>query len=819
MPRARLLDRLNRPAALTAIVGLPGIGKTALVAEWAGRRAAAGATVTWLDVADVRAALAAAAGVPGGVPAAAGDVPGDDLLGGLVAAGRGPRADGVAPAAETVLVVDRADDLGEPDAVAAALARAPHVRLVVCGRRPLPLVAAAHRAGLGVVRLTGPELLATPEEFAAAWGERGLAAVHDHTRGWLLPARLMIDAPTAEDGRRAAADYVRAVALAGLDDTVRTAALRLALAAPITPVHLRVAGADDDLVGELRAAGLLASPDDGGSWSMPPVLRDALRAELAAVAPDQPAIWHRRYARALLDAGAPGPAVRHARAAADWSLLAQAWNAAGLALLTENSGDLTAAFAGLPASALRDAPDLRLPAAVAHILRSHPPGVRTLQALVSAFRAGGAQLLRAEEATPGRPSDRQLQLLSMAIVADRMEGRYERAAAGAARLDRELTGRDGDVWPMHRAWALHQSAQALLLTGSGPRAVAAATQAYAAAHDGAAHLVTAHIAADLALLHAAAGATVDARYWLDVHERQAAPAGWLEYLVRLPAHLAAAFVAADRLDGDTARAQLERAEDDTGQAELWPFIVAAQTQYALSFGDPLLALDAAERYAARNPAPPGGLAERIVDRCRAELLLALGELNRAGTLLREAGPDAWWARVPLARFHLIAGDPAHAAHAAAAAAWEPDTTLRDRIDLLLIEAAAAEALGAAGTADRSFGRAAALAARTGALRPYTLLPTEIRDVLAKRSGIVLDPAVLAARPAYPARAELVTLSEREQAVLRALTRYEDAEAISYALVMAPSLVEEQLRSLYARLGATGRDSALLRARRLGLLTG
>ncbi|SDU55531.1 LuxR family transcriptional regulator, maltose regulon positive regulatory protein [Jiangella alkaliphila] len=832
MPRTRLLDRLDRPAALTAIVGLPGTGKTALVDEWARRRAAAGATVTWLD---------------------------DDLLGGLVAAA------GARPgmAGEAVLVVDRGNDLGndlvdglvEPDAVAAALARVPQVRLVVCARRPLPLVAAAYRAGLAVTQLTGPELLATPDELAAAWGGRGLAAVHDHTRGWLLPARLMIDAPTAEDGRRAAAEYVRAVALDGLSDVLRAAALRLALADPITSVHLRAAGVSDDLADELRAvagdgcqsaavelrptqpggAGLRAAAapaatdpraaaaeprgaaaDDGG-WSMPPVLRDALRAELVATEPEQPAAWHRRYARALLDAGAAGPAVRHARAAEDWPLLAQAWNAAGLSLLTERDDDLAAGFAGLPASVLRGRPDLRLPAAAARILTSYPPGVRTLQALVSAFRADGEQVLRAEEATPGRPSDRQLQLLSIAIVADRMDGRYERAVAGAARLDRELTGRDGDVWPMHRAWALHQSAQALLLSGNGPRAVGAGTQAYAAAHDRAAHPVTAHIAADLALLHAATGATVDARYWLDVYERHAAPARWLEYLVRLPAHLAAAFVAADRLDGETAGAHLERAEDDTGQAELWPFIVAARTQYALSFGDPLLALADADRYAARNPQQPGGLAARIVDRCRAELLLALGELNRVDTLLRAAGPEAAWTRVPLARFHLLRGEPAQAEHVAESAAWEPDTTPRDRIDLLLIKAAAAEALDAGETADRSFARAAALADRAGVLRPYTLLPAEVRDVLARRSGVALDPAVLAARPAYPARAELVTLTERQQAVLQALTRHEDAESISYALVMAPSLVEEQLRSLYAALGASGRDAALLRARRLGLL--
>ncbi|WP_053203287.1 response regulator transcription factor [Jiangella muralis] len=818
VPRDRLLERLDRPAALRAIVGLPGTGKTALVAEWVSVRAAAGTAVTWIDD-------------PVGLPGA------------------------IAAAGETVLVVDRGDDLPEPDAVAAALARAPHVRLVVCGRRPLSLVTAAHRAGLEVTQLTGAQLLATPDEFAAAWGERGTAAVHEHTRGWLLPARLMIDAPTAEDGRRAASDYVRAVVLDGLPSAVRGAASRLALADPITPVHLRAVGVGDDLAGELRAlaagcrwagvglrptrpGGVDAGPratsegGDGGrearvsgegsggaAWSLPPVLRGALVAELAAAEPEQPAAWHRRYARALLDAGAPGPAARHARSAGDWPLLARVWNAAGLTLLTERSDDLVAAFGGLPARVPHEVADLRLPAAAARILTSHPPGVRTLQALASAFRADGEQLLRAEEMTPGRPSDRQLHLLSIGIVADRLDGRYERAAAGAARLERELTGRDGDVWPMHRAWALHQSAQALLLGGNGPRAVAAGTQAYAAAHDVAAHPVTAHIAADLALLHAATGATVDARYWLDVHERHAAPARWLEYLVRLPAQLAAAFVAADRLDGAAARAHLERAEDDTGQAELWPFAVAARTQYALSFGDPLLALADAERSAAVNPVPSDGLAARIVDRCRAELLLALGELNRVDTLLRAAGPDAAWTAVPLARFHLLRGEPARAGHTAGAAAWAPETTPRDRIELLLIEAAAAEALGSPGTADHSFGRAAALAARTGALRSFTLLPDALRDVLAKRAGIALDPAVLATRPAYPARAELVTLTERQQAVLRALTRHEDAAAISYALVMAPSVVEEELRSLYAALGVTGRDAALLRARRFGLLPG
>ena len=347
-----------------------------------------------------------------------------------------------------------------------------------------------------------------------------------------------------------------------------------------------------------------------------------------------------------------------------------------------------------------------------------------------------------------------------------------------------------------------------------------ATRAFTAAHEASGD-AAGYIAADIALVHAVRGSIVQAREWLDVSRRYDLTGRWIEELVSLPADIAGMMVATDRLD-QTADHLLGRLENDTGQSELWPFVVQALTDYALTFGEAATALTAIDRYSAQNPAvaEADGIGRRILRRCTADLCLALGNANRARLLIEGGGTVEAWLQPSWARLWLLNGDHARAFGIASDLIWD-SATPRDQLDLAMTKAAAAHALGDLELAKQSFAQGAALAASLGALRPYLQIDVETRGSLLDLYGTALDDEARSrldtARQSYPDRAELVTLTERELAVLYELTRSTSWSEIADVLVVAPGTAKKQLVSLYAKLGVHDREAALLRATRLGFL--
>lgn len=838
VPRQRLLDRLDTLAAVTAVIALPGSGKTALVAEWASRRSEGGDVVIWIsgdkigDPADLHAHLHDAIATP------------DHHTDCETRDASGP---------PVVVVIDRADVVVDPDVVTslcAMIADTPRLHVVICARSWHPLVPAARSFGVSVNLLTDHDLLATSDElalFAHAWGHAvrtDVADVHAYSRGWILPARLCLDGhPDGSDvtGNVVAIDYIRTTVLDALaDPDVLVAAMRLALPDRITAVHVaEVAAAwpsgdglrtEHDLVAWLRRAGLMGPDGDGGPGAIPPMLRDALVVEYAARSPADVTAWHGRFSRALRDASDTayiGLVVRHASAAGDWLLLTEIWTAASLLLVTQHADDVVAAYGRVKESVLAARSALRMPHAVARVLAEHPPVASIERALAQAVRAVGGSRRTGDGATDDHQENNvNMQLLGATVVADRGEGRYERALTAASRLNQELVGRKrhstGSTPGLERAWALHQWARTWLLAGNAQKALALAVRAFAAADQLTRSPVAAHIAADIALIHAIRGSTRSADHWLDIHARRAVDGQWMDEMIALPARIAGMLVALDRLDREAAEAYLPYIDGDADQSELWPFVVQALTQYAVTYGDPALALAAVDRYAVLNPSSTvsDGAPARILSRCSADLNLAMGEANRARRLIRDAGIDTPWLQSPWARLHLITGDHAQALRIAAANSWA-SVTPRDQLDFLMTKAAAAYALGDIELAGQAFARVTSLAPRLGTVRPYLQIDADIRNALLDQTGTVLDQDVRAGldttRQTYPSRAELVTLTDRELAVLYELTRHASWSDIADVLVVAPTTVKKQILSLYTKLDAHDRDAAVLRATRLAFL--
>jgi LuxR family maltose regulon positive regulatory protein len=69
----------------------------------------------------------------------------------------------------------------------------------------------------------------------------------------------------------------------------------------------------------------------------------------------------------------------------------------------------------------------------------------------------------------------------------------------------------------------------------------------------------------------------------------------------------------------------------------------------------------------------------------------------------------------------------------------------------------------------------------------------------------------------PAVALKEPLSEREQEILRALANAMSNKRIAQTLGVSPETVKWHLKNVYGKLGVTGRDEAVARARDLGLV--
>ncbi len=155
-------------------------------------------------------------------------------------------------------------------------------------------------------------------------------------------------------------------------------------------------------------------------------------------------------------------------------------------------------------------------------------------------------------------------------------------------------------------------------------------------------------------------------------------------------------------------------------------------------------------------------------------------------------------------------------------------TLQEQISGLLIAAAAQRRLGSTDEAAVLLEQALALAEPDGAYRAFLDGGGSVRSAMtvliaptsrhAGFAGRILERFdAQAPRPAGPADAVSVPLTDSERAVLRFLPSHMTNEEISQALFLSINTVKTHLRSAYRKLGVSSRREAIARGRRLGLL--
>jgi LuxR family maltose regulon positive regulatory protein len=830
VPRPALIRRLDRMSAVTVVEGLPGSGKTTILGQWARHVQASGRQVAWIDSARTG---------PG------------ELVSLLSRTTEIGVDDG-----ELLVVIDEIDlDDGRDtmSAVLDVLEADERLHLAVSTSLAQSVSSDARNRGLDVNVLSSGDLAATPQQlptFAEAWGHdldpQRAEVLHAETGGWLRPSQLVLDA-TAHDAAALSLGPARRFIEQRVSPHVRAAPREVEVAvglatAPVVTRDLAETVVDalghgdadvsSTVVDRFVALGLLTPHRVGGAeqaWRFPGLVRQALH-DLPSTVTNGPAghVIHRALARSLARQASDEPgrlaaALDHARRGEDWALLGELWSKHGLSLLATHPKEASVAYGDLPPEAVGTSPALRIAAA----LMADDPSLDgdAAERMVRRYARVGRSFSTAtlDESQP----DEVVSVVTATMVGRRMQGRMTEALdvagwygdAPRGRTTRRPGASDGP-----QAWFEMQWGMTHLLAGNVPEAIAVSTEAFDLAY-GSDRLgfVSANAAAHVSLAHALLGALPDAERWLEPAMRSAGAGGWVGELARFPAQISAAIVATDRLDAPRAAALVEALADFSPTAEMWPIASVAFARHAIVFGDPsdavLQMYDARARR--RNLVGDSGASERLLDRCLVDLMTAAGELTRAQAVLSASGDGHPGFKVAEARINLAAGRFDKARLIAETAGRSPSTAVRDRVDLLMVQAVSALRQDREDEARIAFGLAHAIVERVGLTSAYAMIDRPDLDRLLALAGVMLHPSVEDAlsrvRPPVHADAELVLLTPRELEVVRQMAVRDSVADVAAALNVSVNTIKKQRVSLYAKLGVNDPHSAVMRAQRLGLL--
>jgi len=423
------MDRATA-AKVTLISAPAGSGKTSLLRAWADgpgqpyrlavvqvRRDQQDSQQFWLAV---LGAIRAASGTPGeGEQLAATPDFNEAAIGERVLTELAEHRD------RTFLVIDDLHELTSPEALTQLtrlLEKLPqHVHAILATRRDLPLRLHKLRLAGGLAEIRAADLRFTQREthqFLATSGialsEAGVAKLHQRTEGWAAGLRLaaisLASSPDPErfvaefsGSSRTVAEYLLAEMLECQSAEVQQLLLRTSL---LDRVNGELA---DLLTGHPGSEGILLDLEDASAFvvSLDPartwfryhhLFAELLRLELRRRLPEELPVLHRLAAEWLSEHGEIIDAIRHTQAAGDWSDAAR--------LLADHSFGLTldgqaqtiqTLLRAFPPGAVTEGPDIPLARATSELARGR-------------LDEAAAHLTVAETSIAATPPDRQHRL-------------------------------------------------------------------------------------------------------------------------------------------------------------------------------------------------------------------------------------------------------------------------------------------------------------------------------------------------------------------------------------------------------------------------
>ncbi|HEX6871480.1 MAG TPA: LuxR C-terminal-related transcriptional regulator [Micromonosporaceae bacterium] len=903
----RVLDEADTPVTLVSAPA--GWGKTALLTAWA-RGQAAGRPLAWLSVeagdeGDKFWSYLHAA-IHHTVAGAERDSLAEPVPGPGAEKYPAQLADSLAHRNEPlVLVLDDLHHVRDASALRGleALVRysAGRLRLVLSTRvEPrLPwhrwrLYGELTELGAGQLGLTGTELGRVVAAYGLHLTPAQLERLHRITEGW--PAGIGLAAPLlrqrqadgdgtgltdlASDPR--VVDYFLAEVLDDLPQRMRDTLTVTSVLDRFTGDlvdALTGAGDGDTLLAELARGQTFVTGADGGWYRCHPMFRQVLRAQVRRDRPDRGRALHQRAAAWHRVHGTPREALRHALAAADWSLaddvLTRHWGrlaADGPSGYDDGSGVSPVLSEPLPMSSTRclavaaEALDrMDLGSAGQWLRRAEERlGLREVAADLSQARPDarsapdrpGESDRTFEPDRPGEPDPIEGSVAAVRVAAFRVvEARSAGDATALRGTGRHLLDLAEAGWPAlapeDGEWARLVAGAAL---GAAELALGRLDQAdrwLRAASERAERLGALRARLDCsgrlalaAAVHGRLRAAADIA-WAVLRSERPDLAGWrggsggpYPSVTSGGAHarLALAMVAQEqeRIEEAGRNLGLVRAAIDAGAQvdpplEVWTAVVLAGL--AQDRGDLVAAYEAlaeARRHLTGRLPP---YLDQWLSASEADLRTARGDTGTVRRLAprggrgREAAESAAEA-VALARAYLHDGDPTAAVRVLPA--WSGDADghpLRVRIDAGMVEALAARRCGDHRAAARSLERVLELAEPQGFRRTLRQCGPVVRDLLLDHldSGTAFWPTVsrlLATQPPMFAAAPVgpsEPLTERELTILRYLQSILSNVEIAAELSVSVNTVKTHVRNIYRKLRAPCRRDAVRRARELHLL--
>lgn len=259
--------------------------------------------------------------------------------------------------------------------------------------------------------------------------------------------------------------------------------------------------------------------------------------------------------------------------------------------------------------------------------------------------------------------------------------------------------------------------------------------------------------------------------------------------------------------------------------ESWPFMTAASMLAMHGLDQPRAEAERVTGELTSAAAPPGAGDNAATQHLRAALAnawLAAGDHRQVQRLLERQPDGSPYLAAARVSWLLGKGCSREALERGRALLELAGHTVRTRAETQTVAAVAALRAGDPEAAWSWLGSAAVAWETSGARLHVALLDSRDRRLLQEfaieRESTVLQRYLEVQRPVTSAaRPPVVVLTPREAAVLSALAEHGGTRAIAETLFVSPHTVKTHLQSIYRKLGASSRRSALTAARDLGLL--
>lgn len=411
-------------------------------------------------------------------------------------------------------------------------------------------------------------------------------------------------------------------------------------------------------------------------------------------------------------------------------------------------------------------------------------------------------------------------------VSLRLLGRTEesaRAATKALEFNDSIAPAESEIVAALQPMALRNLGYSFFLAGDLAQARATSSRAVAAA--------TEPTARNQSIAHVLGMAAFEG--WCDRARSvraQLEPEGWRpgeeRTHVNAAGRIGEAILHLDAFEFDAALARF----DDCGvvfeTTEFWPMQMWARLHAQIGLGNAGAQARIVEEQLRRSPVPPctgDNLAGAALRSALVISWLAAGNGDKAAELLRRPTRFGGQFAPAWALARLLAGDADGVWNSLATQESRPGHTARSLAAVLTLTAAAAGRLGRQESAAALLERALAQVGADGARLHLGYLPAadlaRLRDVAAQHGSADLQAHLAIEVPAWfvTDAATVVTLSEKERALVAAMVEHPTRSAIAASLHISENTVKTHLQRIYRKLGVNSRAALLERAVELDLL--